>query len=92
MEKNFIRYNNEIEKYNDAAVQIVRKYGFEVNDLYSLSVSLEPEAHSDAVHYYTPIGTEKFTDQVVSHIASELGREEVPTYKEVLHKDKPIGF
>ena len=71
MEKNFIRYNNEIEKYNDAAVQIVRKYGFEVNDLYSLSVSLEPEAHSDAVHYYTPIGTEKFTDQVVSHIASE---------------------
>ena len=42
--------------------------------------------------YYTQIGTEKFTDQVVSHIASVLEIEHVPSYKEVLYTDKPIGF
>ena len=92
MSSNFMRYNEEIEKYNEVAVEIVRKYGFEVNDLYALSVSLPSEAHSDAVHYYTSIGTEKFTDQVVSYLATALGLDTVPTYNEVLHTDKPIGF
>ena len=92
MSPNFIRYNNEIEQYNAAAVEIVKKYGFEVNDLYSVSTSLPETAHSDAVHYYTPVGTEAFTNQVVSHIAKALEIENVPTYSEVLQTDKPIGM
>ena len=32
MVKNFKRYNEDIEKYNDVAASIVKKYGFEVND------------------------------------------------------------
>ncbi len=92
MSPDFIRYNKDIEEYNAAAVEVVKKYGFEVNDLYSLSVSLPETAHSDAVHYYTPIGTEAFTNQVVSHLANALEIENVPTYSEVLHTDKPIGF
>ena len=50
MGKNFKRYNEEIEKYNEAAVAVVKKYGFAVNDLYAVSAALPEEAHSDAVH------------------------------------------
>ncbi len=92
MSPNFIRYNNEIEQYNAAAVEVVKKYGFEVNDLYGVSTALPEAAHSDAVHYYTPIGTEAFTNQVVSCIAKALEIENVPTYSEILYTDKPIGM
>ena len=40
MDKNFKRYNEEIKQYNDSAIKVVRKYGFQINDLYSLSTSL----------------------------------------------------
>ena len=92
MDKNFKRYNEEIEKYNDAAVKVVRKYGFEVNDLYALSVTLPEEAHSDPVHYYTPEGTEKFTNQVLSFVLPALGIDEKLEYREEMYTDKPIGI
>lgn len=92
MDKNFKRYNEEIEKYNDAAVEIVKKYGFEVNDLYSVSATLPEEAHSDAVHYYTPVGTEIFTNQVLSFVVPELDINEVVEYREEMHTDKPVGI
>ena len=72
MSKNFMRRNEDIEKYNASAVKIVRKYGFEVNDLYSVSTSLPEEAHSDAVHYYTDIGTKAFSEQVLSFVLKAL--------------------
>ena len=37
MQKDFKRYNEEIEKYNEAAIQVVKKHGFAVNDLYAVS-------------------------------------------------------
>ena len=92
MDKNFKRYNEEIEKYNDAAVEVVKKYGFEVNDLYSVSATLPEEAHSDAVHYYTPVGTEIFTNQVLSFVVPELDINEVVEYREEMHTDKPVGI
>lgn len=92
MDKNFKRYNEEIEKYNEAAVEVVKKYGFEINDLYSLSVSLPEEAHSDPVHYYTSMGTEAFTNKVLSYLAPALEISEMPEYKEDLYTDKPIGI
>ena len=91
MSADFKRYNEEIEAYNAAAVEVVRKYGFAVNDLYAVSASLPDEAHSDPVHYYTPIGTEAFTNQVLSCLADALGLEECPNYREEIHGDKPIG-
>ena len=89
---NFNRYNEEIEKYNDEAVKIVEKYGFKINDLYALSATLPEEAHSDAVHYYTPAGTESFTNQVLSFVVPELGISEVLEYHEEMYIDKPVGI
>ena len=86
------RYNKEIETYNAAAVKIVSKYGFQVNDLYAVSVTLPAEAHSDAVHYYTPMGTKIFTEQVLSYLLPALGIDEKVEYKEALYTDKPIGL
>lgn len=92
MSKDFKRYNEEIEKYNEAAVKIVKKHGFKVNDLYALSQTLPEEAHSDAVHYYTPAGTEAFTNQVLSFVAPELEINEKLEYREQMYTDKPIGI
>lgn len=92
MSVDFKRYNEEIEKYNEAAVKVVKKYGFEINDLYSLSASLPEEAHSDPVHYYTPMGTEAFTNQVLSYVAPALGITEKLEYREEMYTDKPIGI
>ena len=92
MSKDFKRYNEEIEKYNEAAVNVVKKHGFKINDLYAVSASLPEEAHSDPVHYYTPMGTEAFTNQVLSCVLPELGIDEVLEYREEMYTDKPIGI
>ena len=92
MDKNFKRYNEEIQKYNDAAVEVVKKHGFSVNDLYAVSDKLPEEAHSDAVHYYTPVGTEAFTNAVLSFVVPALGIDDNNEYREEMYKDKPIGI
>ena len=84
------RYNEDIEKYNEVAVEIVKKYGFEVNDLYKVSTELPEGAHSDSVHFYTDVGTKAFTDKVLDYVCTALDIEKV-TYVEDLYKDKPIG-
>ena len=92
MDPNFKRYNEDTEAYNAAAVEIVKKYGFQVNDLYAVSAALPEAAHSDAVHYYTPMGTEAFANQVLSYLAPALELPEVPEYRETLHTEKPVGI
>ena len=92
MSKDFKRYNEEIKKYNDVAVSIVTKYGFAVNDLYAASLSLPESAHSDPVHYYTPLGTEVFTKQVLSFVVPALGIDEPIEYGEDMYRNKPIGI
>jgi len=92
MNADFMRYNEDIEKYNNAAIKIVKKYGFKINDLYTLSKSLSEEFHSDAVHYYTPEGTKVFTNQVLTVVASELGINEKIEYREALYVDAPVGI
>ena len=91
MKSDFKRYNEEIEAYNEAAVKVVTKYGFQVNDLYAVSVTLPAEAHSDAVHYYTSMATRIFAEQVLSYLLPALGIEGEIEYKEELYTDKPIG-
>jgi len=73
------------------AVAIVKKYGFAVNDLYAVSAALPEEAHSDATHYNTSLGTEAFTKQVLSYVVPALGITEEVHYQEVLRSDAPIG-
>lgn len=92
MKPDFKRYNHEIEAYNAAAVEVVTRYGFQVNDLYALSVTLPPEAHSDAVHYYTPIGTKAFTEQVLSYVLPAIGEDSSMEYREELYTDEPVGI
>jgi hypothetical protein len=92
MHRNFMRYNEDIEKYNAVAVEIAKKHGFLINDLYSFSKALPDEAHSDPVHYYTPMGTEAFTNRVLSHLLPLLGIDEPLTYREDLYTDKPHGI
>ena len=92
MSEDFKRYNEEIEEYNKVAVEIVKKHGFAVNDLYSLSKTLDESVHSDAVHYYTPEGTEVFANKVLKVLAEALELDEVPEYREELHTDKPVGI
>lgn len=92
MDKDFKRYNEEIRQYNVAAEEVVKKFGFEIDDLYTLSESLPENAHSDPVHYYTPVGTEAFTNQVLSCIVPALGINDEIKYREEMHTDKPIGI
>jgi len=92
MSDTFKRYNEEIEAYNAAAISVVTKYGFSVNDLYAVSTMLPEEAHSDAVHYYTPVGTEAFTKEVVQKICSIADLPIPAAYQEKLYEDEPIGI
>ena len=92
MDDNFKRYNEEIEAYNQAAVSVVEQYGFTVNDLYTLSAMLPESTHSDPVHYYTPEGTEAFTNQVLHYLAEAMELQDIPTYQEQLYTDEPIGI
>lgn len=92
MPPNFIRSNEDIEHYNAVAVEIAKKHGFEIDDLYAVSASLPDEAHSDATHYYTPMGTEAFTNQVLSCVLPALGIDETLTYREEMYTDQPHGI
>lgn len=92
MDKDFKRYNEEIEKYNQVAVEVVKKHGFEIDDLYTMTRNLPESAHSDPVHYYTSEGTRAFTNQVLSYIGPALGIDEKLEYCEDLYTDKPVGI
>lgn len=92
MIEGFKRYNNEIEEYNKVASEIAEKYGFLIDDLYEVSSKLPESAHSDAVHYYTPEGTEVFTNQVLASIVPYLDIDREIVYKEDLYTDKPVGM
>jgi hypothetical protein len=92
MGKNFKRYNEEIAQYNEAAVEVVKKYGFVINDLYAVSASLPEEAHSDPVHYYTSAGTEAFSKAVLTHLVPALELQEPVVYQEVIHTATPVGI
>ena len=72
MNPDYIRRNVDIEQYNEAAVEIVKKHGFEVNDLYEFSKSLPMDVRSDAVHFYTDKGRDEFVQKVLLCITNLL--------------------
>lgn len=66
------RYNKDIEQYNAAAIEIVSKYGFEVNDFYAITKDVPLEFYSDMTHFYTKEGTRILTDKVIEVIEKAL--------------------
>lgn len=60
----FMRYNSEIEEYNAAAAELMKKLGVEVNDLYSVASKFDESMHSDWVHYNEK-GSEALAEAVV---------------------------
>ena len=69
------RFNRDIENYNAHATAIVKRYGMEVNDLYTLACNSPVEYHSDKTHYGTKEGTRMLADQVVAVISKSLAIE-----------------
>lgn len=58
--------------YNAAAIEIVRKHGFDVNDLYELTKDVPIEYYSDMTHFYTKEGTRLIADKVINCIEKSL--------------------
>lgn len=80
-DKNVIyRLNKDVEKYNEIAVEICKKHGFVINDLYPVLKNVPEEYYIDAAHPYTKEGTTLTTNAVCKAICKELGLE----YKEFI--------
>lgn len=73
MSATFHRHNSTIRQYNEIAVKALKDTDIVINDLYSVADALPESAHSDAVHYYTDLGTEFIGGAVLSVICSQLG-------------------
>lgn len=71
------RFNKDTEAYNAAACEIVKKYGWAVNDLYSVMSNSPLECYSDMTHFYTKEGTKIITNAVVESISKQLDLEPV---------------
>ena len=67
------RKNSDIEKYNKAACDIARKYGFYINDLYAVTKDVDISYYSDMTHLYTPDGAQLHTNAVLKAIGEALG-------------------
>jgi hypothetical protein len=68
-----IRYNTDIERYNQAAIEALTKRGVIINDLYSLLKDLPDDYHSDQTHFYTAKATELIGGKVNELLCSSLG-------------------
>lgn len=69
------RKNSDIEKYNDIACKIVKKYGFYINDLYAITKDVPESYYSDMTHLYTPEGAHLHTNAVLRAIGDVMGEE-----------------
>lgn len=69
----FWRSNETICRYNAVAVEVVKQYGFAVNDLYALMENSPDHFFSDRTHYYTEKATERMTNKVLQVIEEQLG-------------------
>lgn len=85
------RINKDTERYNEEAVAIVKRHGFEVNDLYSAMVGMPKEYYSDLTHPYTAGGTKLLTEKVVSAIEKALDiKGKTLNYDELFSKNKNV--
>ena len=81
---NFRRHNAVIEKFNEAALEVLGETDTVFNDLYEHTKNIAPEYCSDMTHYNTPVGAAYMGGKVLGTICPMLG---------VLPKDvKAEGF
>lgn len=73
-----VRYNRDIEIYNEAAIRIVKKHGHEINDLYGLMKDKPLSYHSDVAHYYSRNGAKLLAPQVCEAISKTINVEYEP--------------
>lgn len=66
------RYNKDTEAFNAAAAEIMKKNGYEVNDLYAAVDGCDAAFYSDMTHLYTEGGTDLVTRKVVQTIENAL--------------------
>lgn len=67
----FIRYNADIEAYNDAARKLMETLGVEVNDLYTVTKAFSDDMHSDWVHFNEE-GSKRLAEVVTDKIIRAL--------------------
>lgn len=70
-DKSFIRYNKEIQLYNNAAKALMEKLGVEINDLYKIAKDFGNQYRFDCVHFNNK-GCELLADKVVEEIKKHL--------------------
>jgi hypothetical protein len=59
-----IRYNKDIEEYNQKAIEVMNELNVEINDLYSVSRSFDNSLRTDWVHY-GPVASQILADKVI---------------------------
>lgn len=69
----FSRKNSDIDKINEVACGIVKKYGMRVNDLNALLRNQPKEVFSDKTHFNTPAAREIITKAVLKEVCPALG-------------------
>lgn len=92
--RKIMRLNSDTEIYNQAAIEIVRKYGGNINDLYGLLKDRQSEYHSDQTHFYTKEGTRVITNQVIEKIEKALNIKATPLDYDLIFdkKEDAIGM
>ena len=70
---NFRRHNAVIEKFNEAALEVLGETDTVINDLYEHTKNIAPEYCSDMTHYNTPAGAAYMGGKVLSVICPMLG-------------------
>lgn len=75
MKADFKRHNATIRLYNQVAVYALSGTDTVINDLYAVCEALPEQAHSDAVHYYTDMGTAAIGGKVIAEICNAAGIE-----------------
>lgn len=67
----FIRYNHELEIYNQKAREVMDELGVEVSDLYSLTSAFDHSLYADGVHFNDE-GSKVLADAVISACIPEM--------------------
>ena len=70
--RDFWRKNAEIERYNEIAARVLTKEGTVIDDLYAVMREAPADERSDMTHFYTPAGTERIGNAVLSCICPLL--------------------
>ena len=71
-----MRFNADIEKYNEAAKTVLKKHQVIINDLYELLKDKPESFHSDQSHFYTADATELIGGRVNSVLCKTMGIDE----------------